>query len=345
MRRLRFVTLVVIACALVAALAHARDGRFGDRLRARLAARRAEASVPARDPHAPVTAPGDYRFTIRHDGLDRRYRVHVPTSYRPGRPMPMLVALHGGGGDMDWQADDARYGLIGASERHGFIAVFPNGTSPFAGGRLATWTAGRCCGHARDRGVDDVGFIRAVVANVASQLDVDRDRIYATGMSNGGLMAYRLACEAADIFRAIAPVAGTDNTQQCTPSRAVAVLHIHARDDDHVLFDGGAGAGAFRNRDAVTEFTSVPTTIASWVERDACRTPARRVLEVPGAYCEVHDGCREGARVQLCVTARGGHSWPGGRKDRGAPPSTAIDANETMWAFFDALPRRVANAR
>jgi polyhydroxybutyrate depolymerase len=335
MKRRWILLLLLAACA---AIAQARDGRLREILRARLAERTNDAAlVTTLAPDARIPAPGDYRYTIQHDGLARAYRVHVPRSYRAGTPMPLLVALHGGGGDMDWQADDAKYGLIGKSEQAGFIVVFPNGYSRFPGGRLATWNAGACCGKARDNRVDDVGFIREVVAHVGHALDIERARVFATGMSNGGMMAYRLACDAADVFRAIAPVAGTDNTVVCRPSRAVAVVHIHARNDDHVLFEGGAGANAFRDTSAVTQFTSVPATIAKWSRLDGCTAPPRRVLERPGAYCDLQPGCRDAARVQLCVTETGGHSWPGGQKSRGEPPSQAISATDVMWTFFLSL--------
>ena len=332
MRRLPPVLLVVLLGITAVALAQERGGRLRETLRARAAA---PPVVNLRAGEA-IDAPGDYRVELMHDGLSREYRMHVPRGYRRGHPMPLLVALHGGGGDMDWQADDSKYGLISASERRGFIAVFPNGFSRLPGGRLATWNAGRCCGPARDRDVDDVGFIRAMVADVSRTLHVDRGRVYATGMSNGGMMAYRLACEAPDVFRAIAAVAGTDNTSRCEPAPAVSVLHIHALDDDHVLFDGGAGAGAFRNPAAVTDFASVPVTVEAWTHRNGCRAPPRRIVDVPGAHCDLYAPCAQGSKVQLCVTDGGGHSWPGGSKARGAP-SQAIDANDTMWAFFDSL--------
>jgi polyhydroxybutyrate depolymerase len=170
---------------------------------------------------------------------------------------------------------------------------------------------------------------------VARQVAVDRSRIYASGMSNGAMMAYRLACDAADLFRGIAAVAGTDNTRGCKPQRPVAVLHIHARDDRHVLFDGGAGPDSAPAAQ-VTDYTSVTDTIARWTRLDGCTAPPQRVLDRPGAVCEMHDGCAGGSRVQLCVTEAGGHSWPGGRKPRGGPPaSTALSANDAMWAFFD----------
>lgn len=295
-----------------------------------------------RQPQQPASndrlAPGDHRFTLQHGGLARAYRVHVPASYDAATPAALLVALHGGGGNMDYQADDSKYGLISKSEREGFVVMFPNGYSKLASGRFATWNAGRCCGAARDGNVDDVGFIREVVARVRSQLNIDARRIYATGMSNGGLMAYRLACEMSDVFVAIAPVAGTDNTVSCTPARAVSVLHIHAKNDAHVLFEGGAGPDSVA-RHLVTEFTSVPDSVAKWVKLNSCAAGSpKRVLEKPGAYCEVYEPCSSGARVQLCVTESGGHSWPGGVKARAVEsPSKAISANEVMWEFFSGL--------
>jgi polyhydroxybutyrate depolymerase len=169
---------------------------------------------------------------------------------------------------------------------------------------------------------------------VSRQASVDRNRIYATGMSNGAMMAYRLACDAADLFSGIAAVAGTDNTNGCQPARPVPVLHIHAKDDSHVLFTGGAGQDSVRES-AVTNYTSVNDTIARWARFDGCTAAPQRVLQVPGASCDLYEPCAGGTRVQLCATDTGGHSWPGGHKPRGGPaPSTAISANDVMWEFF-----------
>lgn len=319
------------ACATIAPAAE--DGP----LRQRLKERRMERER-ARDSSvdAPITRAGDHTFTIQHDGMMRRYRVHVPTTYAASRPVALLVALHGGGGNMNYQATDARYGLISASDRDGFVVAFPNGYSKRPDGSFATWNAGRCCGAARDNNIDDVGFIRQVVANLTRQMNIDRARVYATGMSNGGLMSYRLACEASDVFTAIAPVAGTDNTIQCTPKRAVPVVHFHAKNDDHVAFTGGAGPNAAKES-VITDFTSVPDSINKWVKLNGCAATPRRVLEKPGAYCERYESCRDGAAVQLCVTEEGAHSWPGAPKSRGEPASQAISANELMWEFFEGL--------
>jgi polyhydroxybutyrate depolymerase len=291
------------------------------------------ARVPANPNMSPIAAPGDYRFTFVHDGITREYLVHVPRSYR-GRPTPMLIALHGGGGDADFQSNDSKYKLISKSEEAGFIAVFPNGYSRFPSGILATWNAGACCGAAEKNNVDDVGFIREVIHRMERQASIDPRRIFVTGMSNGAMMSWRLACEAPEI-RAIAPVEGTDNTSgQCVPSHPVAVIEFHSADDPNVPFNGGTGTGPSH-----TDFKSVPETQGKWVLIDrASIAKVERVLTVPGAHCDLHPAGRGGAPVELCVTDTGGHSWPGGGTQQGRKqPSMAISANDLMWSFFSSL--------
>lgn len=296
---------------------------------------RARRAQPPADPSMkPLTRPGDYRFSFDHDGLMREYLVHVPQSYRTNRPTPMLLALHGGGGDADFQADDSRYKLISKSEEAGFIAVFPNGYSRMPSGILATWNAGTCCGAAQKNNIDDVGFLREVITRVERQANVDAARVFVTGMSNGALMSWRLACELPEMIRGIAPVEGTDNTEHCAPSRPVAVIEFHAADDDHVPFNGGTGIKALTE----TSFTSVPATVAKWVQLDRARPDATRVLGVAGAYCDRHAPKPGGVPVELCVTDSGGHSWPGGGSQQGRKsPSMAISANDLMWRFFSSL--------
>jgi polyhydroxybutyrate depolymerase len=288
----------------------------------------------ASDPASRIATPGDYTFSIVHDGLTRMYRVHAPRSYSAATPAPLVLAFHGGGGDMNFMATDKYYGLISKSEAEGFIVAFPNGFSRLNSGKFATWNAGACCAAARDRNVDDIGFVRKIVDSLTLRFNIDRERIYATGMSNGGMMAYRLACEMSDTFKAIASVAGTDNTMNCTPKAPISVLHIHARNDDRVLYNGGAGR-KFGDRSKVTDFTSVPATISKWVKMNGCNPTPQRILDVPGAFCDTYSQCRGHVEVRLCVTETGGHSWPGGTKIRGGEPaSKAISADDVMWTFF-----------
>lgn len=284
-----------------------------------------------------IEAAGTSTFTFPHQGINRYYKIHVPVKYKATSPAPLLFAFHGGGGNMKIQSEDKFYKQISKSEKEGFVVVFPNGFSKLKSGEFATWNAGKCCGDARDSKSDDVGFIKEVLSRVKQQVNIDEKRIYATGMSNGAMMSYRLACELPEVFRAIAAVAGTDGTEQCAPSKAVSILHVHARNDDHVKFTGGAGSKA-AEESKITDFTSVPDTIAKWVKENKCDSNPKRILEKAGAYCEEYTKCKDGTKVQLCVTESGGHSWPGGKKPRGKDEtSKSLSANDVMWDFFSSL--------
>ena len=124
-------------------------------------------------------------------------------------------------------------GFNGVADQNGFVVVYPNGTGRWSGDILFTWNGGNCCGSAQEKNVDDVGFMRAIVTDLQTQFKIDPKRIYATDMSNGGILAQRLGCEAADLFAAIAPVAGTLNFTPCTPSRSVSVIEFHGTADQH----------------------------------------------------------------------------------------------------------------
>ncbi|MFC3115781.1 extracellular catalytic domain type 1 short-chain-length polyhydroxyalkanoate depolymerase [Cellvibrio fontiphilus] len=318
------------------------DATLRERIKQRVAERRAERQPEQMDSSTAerIQKPGDYVRSLKQDGLTRRYRIYVPKTYQTSKPAPLVLAFHGGGGDMDYMARDEYYGLLSKAEAEGFVVVFPNGYSKFKSGNFATWNAGSCCADARDKNMNDVEFVREIISRVTRELNINRQMIFATGMSNGGMMSYRLACEMADTFAAIAAVAGTDGTLNCQPSKPISVLHIHAKNDDRVLFTGGAGK-KFRDESKVTDFVSVPDTIAKWVKLNHCSSTPQPVFTKPGAYCEQYSRCRAGVAVQLCVTDTGGHSWPGGTKPRGSePPSTAISANDVMWDFFIATSKK-----
>lgn len=281
---------------------------------ARIKAAQTAVPKPSTDTQSKIVKPGDYAFVFQHGGRPRTYRVHVPARYDSATAAPVLVALHGGDG-MDSKAGNAYYGLMSKSDREGFIAVFPDGYSK-SPGQPASWNAGKCCGAAREDNVDDVEFIRQVVSNVFGQVYIDRQRIYATGVSNGAMMAYRLACEMPEVFRAVAVVAATDQTASCTPRNPVSVLHIHAKDDKLVPLTGAT------------------STAAKWAQLNGCRQAPERTLEMAGAYCDAYSYCRGQSEVQLCVTDTGGHSWPGGTVARKERPSQAISATTVMWDFL-----------
>lgn len=281
-----------------------------------------------------ITKPGNYTLTLKMDEADRYFKVHIPESYNKNIPTPLIIALHGGGGDMETQSQEEYYHLISKSNKEGFLIAFPNGYSQFTSGKFATWNAGNCCGEAREKKIDDVLFIKEVVKKISQLVNVAQNNIFAIGMSNGGMMAYRLACEASEIFKAIASVAGTDNTTYCHSKKTISILHIHAKNDDHVLYQGGAGKPFF-DRSKVTEFTSVPATTNKWIKKMKCPKQPQKVLKNAGAYCDSYSPCDGDREFKVCITQDGGHSWPGGKTPRGTNKnSTALDANQEIWDFF-----------
>jgi polyhydroxybutyrate depolymerase len=276
-----------------------------------------------------VIQPGEQKYNV--DG-DRKYLLYIPTTHNSNKPAPLVLFFHGGGGHMEQAAAD--YGWEEKADKEGFILAFPNGSSRLPRQHLATWNAGKCCGYSRDKNIDDVKFVKQVIADIKGKVHIDENRIFATGMSNGGMMAHRLACEMPDTFKAIAAVAGTDNTMECNPSRPTSVMHIHSLDDTHVLFNGGAGEDAFRDKSMVTDFTSVNETINRWIIRNQAEKVPERVLNVPGAYADLYTSKKNKTQIEMVVTETGGHSWPGGKPVRGKTPSQAIIADDLIWEFF-----------
>lgn len=315
-----------------------KKGWLREKIKERILKKMEEKPAPetTADVSSKLEKPGSYTLSLTHGGQERFYIIHVPLNYNSKKPTPLIFSLHGGAGDMTIQSKDEYYKLISKSDKEGFIIIFPNGYSRFKSGKVATWNAGQCCGEARDTHSDDVDFIKTIFDRTAKQLNIDPSKVFSIGMSNGGMMSYRLACELPNIFKAIAAVAGTDNTAKCTPSIPISILHIHAKNDDRVLFNGGAGKAFMRESKAVTDFTSVADTISKWVKLNACDPVPQRVLQTAGAYCDKYSKCKNQVEVQLCVTDSGGHSWPGGKKPIKfeEAPSSAISANDIIWDFF-----------
>jgi len=314
----------------------ANSGYFKDKIKERIKNKfeSEPAPIASQISHSEKLSPGDYTFSIKVDNIDRWFKVHVPQQYNSKKATPLMFALHGGVGDMNIQSTDKFYRQISKSDQENYIVVFPNGYSPFQSGKIATWNAGNCCGPARDKKIDDVKFIKLIIEQLKQQLNIDSKKIFANGMSNGGMMSYRLACELSDVFKGIAAVAGTDNTIDCKPKNPINILQIHAENDDHVLFNGGIGPKAI-NKSSETVYNSVPNTIAKWVNINECPKKPERVLENPGVYCDLYSPCKNQTQIKLCVTKNGGHSWPGGEKPRGTiESSNAISATNEIWSFL-----------
>jgi len=267
--------------------------------------------------------------TIDIDGTPRRYVLHRPDGVGDG-PRPLVIVLHGAGGTAPWVR--ASLGWDSLADIHGFNVLYPDGVD-------RSWNAGTCCGTAAQGGIDDVAFVDILVNATAHTGIVDPERVYVTGISNGGMMAYRLACELPGRFAAIGPVAAT-MTVACSDATPTSVCHVHGLRDDIVRFGGGVAASGTA-RDVRPP---VPATIAAWRAVDRCGEV--RVEQDGPVRTETADG-PGGATVTLVTIADAGHLWPGRDDPRSRlarwlrldPPGTAVDATAILWRFFATHPR------
>jgi polyhydroxybutyrate depolymerase len=264
---------------------------------------------------------GSSAHAMTFGGLDRGYRLYVPDGV--AAPAPLVVMLHGGFGSAQ-QAERA-YGWDELADGAKFVVAYPDGV-----GRA--WNVGGCCGLPARDGVDDVGFISAVVKDVGAHVAIDPARVFATGISNGGMMAYTLACRT-DLFAAIGPDSATQ-LDGCASPRPISVLHIHGTADRLIRYDGGPGEG-FAHIDG----PPVPDVNAFWRNVDHCPTPA---VSTAGPVTTSAADCPDGRSVTLISIDGAGHQWPGSQPIlAGAdPPSPALDATTTFWSFFAAHPRQ-----
>lgn len=270
---------------------------------------------------ASVLAPGDGTYTLQHGGAEREYLLHVPAGYDGSKAVPLILNFHGYTSNMTQQ--QVFSGMNETSDANGFVVAYPNGLAN-PGGSLQSWNAGACCAFG-DTDRDDLGFVDAVLADIAAKVCVDQKRTYATGMSNGGYLSHLLACKRADRFAAIAPVAGVLGipSAECTPSRPMPVMHFHGTEDTLVPYNGGGLANI-----------SVPQTIADWAARDECTGTPSETFKNGAAHCETTPSCGGGVEVVLCTIDGMGHCWPGQSFCPFGNASTDIRANDAMWEFF-----------
>jgi polyhydroxybutyrate depolymerase len=285
-------------------------------------------------------APGDHTRSLEVDRRSRTYLVHVPKSYDGKKGYPVVLAFHGGGSNAEQMVHFC--GLNAKAEKAGFLVVYPSGTGRLE--KALTWNGGNCCGYAVQNKVDDVAFVRPLLDDLAKVARVDPRRVYATGMSNGAILTYRLASELSDRIAAVAPVAGPMGTETCKPKRPVPVIHFHGTDDEFAPFKGGKGARSISG----TDFYSVDHSIRAWVKANGCpERPA--TVQLPD---HAKDGTtvtrktygpgKDGAEVVLVVIEGGGHTWPGQQpRVKFLGKSTKnVSANDLMWEFFQKHPMK-----
>jgi polyhydroxybutyrate depolymerase len=275
----------------------------------------------------PAQSPPDGRRSLEAAGARRSYLLHVPAERQSGQPLPLLLVFHGAGGDAASMAEHT--GLTAPAAARGYAVVYPEGVD-------RRWNDGRRTGPVQD----DVGFIRLLLDSLRTELPVDPGRIYATGISNGAGLAFRLACELPGTFAAIAPVAGglaTALEERCAASAPVSLVMFQGTRDPLMPYDGGM-VSLRRGR-----VVGAPRTAALFARVDGCAAEPVIAAEPDTATDgtrvrrSTYPGCREGREVLLFTVEGGGHTWPGG------PPvgravgrvTRDLDATRTMLDFFD----------
>ena len=269
----------------------------------------------------------DITVTLTHGGRKREAYAHLPKGYDGTAMVGVVLNFHGYGSNAKQQAlytdmDRAAYYMK-------MVAVHPQG----APGPLGTrgWNADRCCGSAVTLKVDDVGYVAALLTELAKKICIDPKKIYATGISNGAFFAYRLACELSDRIAAVAPVAGVMYGKKCKPTRPVPVLHFHGDRDLYVSYAGNK----------LLDWPGAQATALQMVKHNVCDPTPKQVLKQGEVTCEAWQGCKDKAEVRLCTVTKGGHTWPGAL-DIPVPwlghKTKDISATDAMLDFFTAHP-------
>lgn len=285
---------------------------------------------------APAPEPGDHQRTLTTDGRERSYVVHIPKQYDASKPSPVVLVFHGAASNpygCMWFT-----GMSGKSDEVGFVAVYPAG---IGAGPLRVWNAGARSGPLADEMPDDVKYVDALLDDLATFVNVDPRRVYATGCSNGGMMCYRVAAELSHRIAAIAPVAGPMALNEARPGRPVPVMHFHGTADPIVPFKGPAkGTPEFLSFKPVEDTISIwrringcpeKPSVTDYVDKVADGTTVRQLTYGPGT---------DGAEVVLIEVKGGGHTWPGRKPPVKLIGKSTLDisASDLIWAFFQKHP-------
>ncbi len=268
--------------------------------------------------------------TMTVDGRERTYLLNLPPGYYENSGFSLVIAMHGGGGSATQFETSSR--LTQKANAEQFIVVYPEGVKSTGPLGARTWNAGTCCDFAVTNNIDDVKFITQLINKLVTAYKINPKKVYATGHSNGGMMAYRLACEVADKIAAIAPNASTMVvTQPCNPSRAVPILHMHSVLDEHIPYAGGRGNGI-----SGVYAPPLDSVFNVWSSKNACVTKAQIAVNNSSYTFTRWVGCNNNTVIHYYLTKDGGHAWPGGLPGslNGDTPSKVINANDLLWEFF-----------
>ncbi len=308
---------------------------------------------------AKPTGPGNHTYELQHGGVSRSFLLHVPKSFK--QQMPLVIAIHGGGGD--GKGMQTISGWDEKAEAEGFLVAYPDGVGKQLNDKtLGSWNGGRCCPPASTDNIDDVGFIAQMIDLIARDFSIDLRRVYATGHSNGAIMAYRLACDLSEKITAIGPMGAQGVFESCDQKRAVPIFHIHGKDDPCARYNGGECGGCFTDylnklmgldlKAYKWQCDSVPESMNYWRKKYQLRDMPRETYRNGAARCETFSRDTSSLNeVTLCTVSGMGHAYPGGSlplpcrrgiKRRACqlflstvgPTSADISPTEILWDFF-----------
>ena len=286
---------------------------------------------------AAFAGPGSHFLSLKTDGQEREYLLHLPPGASRDRPLPLVVIFHGYASSA--QSMERITGMSDKADREGFIAVYPQAT----GFIRTAWNAGFCCGNAYLEGVDDLQFFWDLIEVLKRNLRIDDSRIFVAGFSNGGMMAYYLAAQMPDVIAATAVVSATAGIRPVASphvltipelSAPVPLIGFHGMNDRHIPYDGGEGK---RTRD-VLAFIPVEQSLGFWIRANGCGTnPAREAVK-DGAVMKASYTCYDHADVVFYTIRDGGHAWP--VEGACAGLGDCISATDVIWEFFLAHPKK-----
>ncbi|MFQ5569883.1 MAG: alpha/beta hydrolase family esterase, partial [Rhodothermales bacterium] len=240
----------------------------------------------------------------------------IPPRYDPAEARPLLFAFHGGGLSMA-AFFNMRKDLIQRCEEENWILVFPNGSNTTGNRGSSTWNAAHCCGASRAFDMDDIGFVSRMIDTVSVMVNIDANRIYATGGSNGGMFTHRLAAEMPDVFAAVAPSQATIGGQvdslspvvTVQPAQPIPIMMIHGRNDQKVRYNGGLTGGGSGRIDL-----SFRESVLFWANNNGCTVSQGDTTVVDGLNGKVwmarFAGCDANREVRGVTIQNYGHGWP-----------------------------------
>jgi len=269
----------------------------------------------------------EYYDSIISDGLARTYFVHLPVSYDTSNTYPVIFAMHGGG-SIGYQGIEGQSQLSELSDLENFIVVYPEGVERLG---FRTWNAGDCCPSASVLGTDDIGFINELLEKLKLELSINQKKVYATGFSNGGQLAYKLANRYPNKFAAVSAVAGVLQDFPFNPTRKVPIIHFHSYQDLTAPYNGGFSDAPLIN----FEFPSVDSTLLLIANNYNCGLIKESIFSNPNTYDFFrYSDCNDNVQIQLYVSQDGGHTWPGGQAFQSMEVTNHFNASTLMWDFF-----------